>query len=97
MKARFGLGGLALAIVVAAIPSDAAEAQFRQTRTETERRQCSTTAGFGRTVLPSSTSIRSYQTRTCRIELRCPGVGERRACFRVSRSCDPWPGTCSSR
>ena len=97
MKNHLAAAGLSLAIVAFIVPTAPAAAQYRQSRTETERRECRTTSGFGSTRLPRAGGGRSYQTRTCQIEMRCPGVGDRRACFRVSKRCEPWPGTCGSR
>lgn len=97
MTAKFARGVLALFLVATAIPVAPATAQYRQFRTETETRECSTTAGVGRLGLPRASKSRGYQTRSCRVELRCPGLGDKRACFRASKQCGPWPGTCSSR
>lgn len=97
MTGKLAPGALALIIVAATIPTAPIAAQYRQFRTETETRKCSTTAGVGRLELPRSSKNPGYQTRSCRVELRCPGLGDKRACFRASKQCGPWPGTCSSR
>lgn len=96
MKSHVTLGGLLLATMVAASAVPAV-AQYRQVRTETETRQCRTSGGLFSARIPSGDGRRLTQTRTCHIELRCPGTNRLRACFQVNRQCDPWPGICSSR
>jgi hypothetical protein len=97
MTGKFAPGALALFVFATAIPTGPVVAQYRQFRTETETRECRTTAGFGSVRLPRASQRPGYQTRNCRVELRCPGLGDKRACFRASKQCGPWPGTCSSR
>jgi hypothetical protein len=97
MKSAAALIGSLFATIAVAVSAVPALAQFRQVRNETETRQCQTSGGLFSTRIPSYDRRRLTQTRTCHVELRCPGTDRLRACFQVRRQCDPWPGICSSR